>query len=227
MNLEAILNEAAQQRNRARALTTHGHLERARGVLGVLIDGLRDALARVEHLPHKPPPDTAQPDLSDVPIRSQLARALADAYGMLGGVEWRDNNLVRAADAYRQGRDIEQGDEYGVSDSYNLTNYLVVLILCSPGELSAMRAELEAAVDTVRAQVEGERRDQWWAWADYGLLSLLLGRSESALRAYERFELCGPPASDRLSCVRVIASLRSAGVVDGEALPDGEDWQLR
>lgn len=197
MNREEVLRDADRQRSQARVLTQQGELARAQQVLENLTTQLQAALVE----------DKGEEALEPATSRAVIARALADAYGMLGGVEWRRGQLTEAGLAYERGREIEQSEEFGISDSYNLVNFIVVSILRNPMEIGALRNQLESAAKVVKAQVEGERRDQWWAWADYALLNLLIGDDEAAANAYDHFTRRGPRRSDYQSVKRVLQSL--------------------
>jgi tetratricopeptide (TPR) repeat protein len=200
MNREEALRDADLQRSQAWVLTHQGELARAQQVLEHLTTQLQTALAE----------DEGEEALEPATSRAVIARTLADAYGMLGGVEWRRGRLTEAGLAYARGREIEQSEEFGISDSYNLVNSIVVSILRYPAGIDALRNQLELAAAVVKAQVEGERRDQWWAWADYALLTLLIGDEEAAINAYDRFANCGPRLSDYQSVKRVLQSLVDA-----------------
>jgi tetratricopeptide (TPR) repeat protein len=199
MNREEALRDAERQRNQARVLTRLGDLPRAQKLLQNLTASLEMSLAEDE--------DEVRDEATS---RAEVARALADAYGMLGGVEWRRGHLTEALTAYNCGRGIEQNKEFGISDSYNLVNAIVVSILRCPGDIDSLRDQIESAARVVGEQVQGERRDQWWAWADYALLTLLLGQEKVTKDAYSRFAECGPRWSDYQSVIRALQSLADA-----------------
>jgi tetratricopeptide (TPR) repeat protein len=194
MNRENVLVTADELRQRARVQVRNGRFGPARALLREVVTLLTTSLGAV----------------GDEPRQPELAKALADTHGMLGGVEWRTGNLAEAAAAYERGRTIEQDERFGIVDSYNLTNALVLRILLDPSAVPEMRGELQAARETVGKQVSGPRGKQWWAWADYALLCLLSGQTEDATRAYEQFRISGPAPSDHDSVARVLRDLADA-----------------
>ncbi|GAA2480028.1 hypothetical protein [Winogradskya humida] len=194
MNREDVLDLADQLRQRARVQARNGRPGPARKLLREVVSLLGTAMGAID--------DESQ--------QAELAKALADAHGMLGGVEWRAGDLTEAAAAYERGRAIEQDPQFGIVDSYNLTNALVLRILLEPGDVESFNEELRAARATVGLQVAGPRGEQWWAWADYGLLCLLTDATDEAARAYEQFRISGPGPADRESVGRVLHELADA-----------------
>src|SRR4051794_2267847 len=159
MSREELLTHADNVRRRSRMLMDASLYGRARHELTTLMALLESSLRIAD--------DDAR--------HNEVATALADTYGMLGGAEVRDGNMEAAAAAYGKGCEIEQSERYGIVDSYNLTNSIVLRILLDPVKLENLREQLFRARTTVRNQVNGPRGRQWWAWADYGLLCLLSG----------------------------------------------------
>jgi tetratricopeptide (TPR) repeat protein len=119
--------------------------------------------------------------------RNEVAHRLADHEGRLGGVYRRAGQLGPALDSYTRGTELEI--EWQLDDTYNRTNKIILALLLDPGNLSALVAEIEQTADLVRSQVDRTRRDQWWAWADMGLLSLLAGRPRDAMWAYDHLPI--------------------------------------
>jgi tetratricopeptide (TPR) repeat protein len=137
--------------------------------------------------------------------RIDLARLLADCHGRKGGIYRRKGELEKALESYRLGWDQEQ--KYEIVDSYNLTNALMLSVLLDPAALTAKQEEIKRAADTVERQVRSTRGDQWWAWADLGLLSLLRRDTASwqkAQAAYEQYALAGARAPDFASTIGVL-----------------------
>jgi hypothetical protein len=77
-----------------------------------------------------------------------------------------------------------------------------------PTRLKALTSEINHAIALIQVQVEGPRRDQWWAWADLGQLCLLGRRPREARDAYERFQQAGPRRVDYQSVLAVLGSLQ-------------------
>jgi hypothetical protein len=139
--------------------------------------------------------------------RHEAAHRLADHYGRLGGLQRRAGQLEPALDSYTHGAEIER--EWHLDDSYNRTNKIVLALLVDPGRLPALADEIGQAADLVHSQVERARRDQWWAWADLGLLSLLGGRPHDALWAYDHFAESGARRTDYESTLTVMRELQT------------------
>jgi hypothetical protein len=148
--------------------------------------------------------------------RAQLANELSDCFGMVGGVErrWGDESeadertlhLKAAIRAYDSGFAFESDSQYGIVDSYNRLNRLLVRLLVRPDALAAddvvvidpeipavnLRREFEKASDFIRQQLTSVRRGNYWALADLALVEVLLGRSPAAV-AYADFIALSPP----------------------------------
>jgi tetratricopeptide (TPR) repeat protein len=142
--------------------------------------------------------------------RRELASALVDCYGMLGGAYRRAGDLDRSIEAYDAGQAYEWDANYDVQNSYNITNAIAVRILRDPGSLASLHDQIGKAIELIRKQVNGKRRNQWWAWADLGELRLLAGRFDEAREAYREFRQRGPRAADYESTVAVLEELAKA-----------------
>ncbi len=136
--------------------------------------------------------------------RNEVAAKLADAYGQRGGRYREMKKYPKSRESYEQGRKIEQDPRYGIVDSYNLTNALVLAILEDPDSFRAHREAARAAAAVVLEHVRGKRRDQWWAWADLGILSLLIKDLPQAMMAYEQFRSTNARDEDYLSTSKVL-----------------------
>jgi len=147
--------------------------------------------------------------------RKEAAHRLSDYWGRLGGIYRRaaqeSEGIDRAAltsagvDAYRRGMEIER--EFRLDDTYNLTNWVVLQLLEDPVRLPELAGVINDAIAIVQVQVDGPRREQWWAWADLGLLCLLARRPWEARAAYEHFQQVGPRPVDYRSVLAVLDSL--------------------
>lgn len=138
--------------------------------------------------------------------RKESAHRLADYWGRLGGIYRRADMIPEGIDAYRHGMEIER--QYRLDDSYNLTNWIVLQLLDDPTRLPALAGEIDSAIGLIQVQVEGPRRDQWWAWADLGLVCHLGRRLREARGAYEHFQQAGARRVDYDSVLAVLRSLR-------------------
>jgi len=147
--------------------------------------------------------------------RIAMATELSDCFGLVGGVQrrWadeadggaRDQHLTEAASAYDQGFVYESDPGFGIVNSYNLVNRLVVRVLLAPQALASeaamqlpgiaplkLREELGNAATTVRRQLAGPRRGDYWALVDLALLDVLSGRVAARV-AYADFLALSPP----------------------------------
>jgi TIR domain len=84
-------------------------------------------------------------------------------------------------------------------------------LLAAQVRINLVGLEATAARDRLLEEVRrlvGPRRDQWWAWADYGLVNLLGDRVPEAQRAYDRFQRTGARRVDYESVLGVLRPLR-------------------
>jgi tetratricopeptide (TPR) repeat protein len=142
--------------------------------------------------------------------RQRVAGELADCYGMTGGIFRRLGNLDQALSSYEAGCNYEQNPEFGLVDSYNLTNSLVVQVLADGRSLITLQQEILNAAEVVNKQAEEKRREQWWAWCDVGVLALLTGNHERAWEAYRRFKEKGALAKHFDSTIEVLEGIRDS-----------------
>jgi tetratricopeptide (TPR) repeat protein len=148
--------------------------------------------------------DRNSPTLEDE--RKEAAHNLSDYWGRLGGIYRRAGQISAGIDAYHHGMEIER--DFRLDDSYNLTNWLVLQLLDDPARLPALASQIDDAIATVDVQVKGPRSDQWWAWADFGLLCLLGRQPRGARDAYEHFQETGPRKVDYGPVLAVLDALR-------------------
>ncbi len=137
----------------------------------------------------------------------ECAHRLADYWGRLGGIYRKADMVPDGIEAYGQGKEIEH--RYQLDDSYNRTNWIVLTLLEDPGKLGALEKEINEAIDLIQAQVQGPRRDQWWAWADLGLVCQLGGRPRESGVAYEHFRQAGARPTDYKSVLPVLEQLQA------------------
>lgn len=136
--------------------------------------------------------------------KTAYKRQLADCYGMMGGIYRRWRKLDKAVENY------DMGLRYEENDSYNLSNSIVIRLLLNPASLDQQRAAIIQAERTVNAQVQSDRSEQWWAWADLGLFRLLDSKYELAQAAYEKFRAKGAREKDYDSTIKVLSELAEA-----------------
>jgi hypothetical protein len=211
---------------RIRELKTGSKIQRDRGLKGYprALSMLKEAIA------------IARADLDESTVaedRSQWASELSDCYALVGGVERRwagefkgdesVSHLKASISAYDDGFKFESTAEYGIVDSYNRLNRLLVRLLLRPDALDAvdaivldpdiprvnLRDEFEQTSDVIRRQIAGPRSDNYWTLADLALVEVLLSRSQPAA-AYANFMALSPPDfafSGALAGLRPLAEL--------------------
>lgn len=158
-------------------------------------------------------------------LRLKLAREIADCYGMKGGIYRRQEKLEDAEAMYGEGGKYEH--DYNIPDTYNRTNVIVLRLLRHPKDHEALGAIIRASRDIVQDQVKGKNKNKWWAWADFGLLSLLSvnlkGTEHPALYrkeahyAYEQFKKNGAGMQHFESTIDVLKQLKQGFMKADEA----------
>lgn len=144
--------------------------------------------------------------------KKELKREIADCYGIMGGLYRRFALRSTSPDEARgylteAAKTYELGLHYEMNDSYNLFNMVVVQILLDRSYLKTGTPHIEEGVAKIQEQIKGTRRDQWWAWADLGLLYILLGNDDEATQAYRCFTRVGPRVRDYDSTLSVLNTL--------------------
>jgi hypothetical protein len=175
--------------------------------------------------------------------RKTLAAELSDCFGLIGGVErrWADEttdgerveHLQKSIRAYDDGYAYESDEQYGIVNSYNLVNRLVVRILLWPDALAGdspalsdpeieslhLPTELDHAAAFIRQQLAGPRRGDFWALADLALLEVLEGRRPAAA-AYADFIALSPPDFAYKSALAALRPLAGLPIPTAQALGD-------
>jgi hypothetical protein len=169
-------------------------------------------------------------DLEEFKIerRNLVAAKLANCYGVRGGLLRRSRALNDSLSSYARGRQIEQDSEYGISDSYNLVNELVLQILTKKKTVrdASLLNDISKAISIIDNQVRGSRRDQWWAWADLGMLYTLANRVVEAETAYKGFWNAGARDTAFESCKAALKELRDFLAADDSGLQQTIDTML-
>lgn len=200
MDADKILTDVRGLKTRATALRNRGNPE---GGLEPLADAVRLLEPAVAAAATKPDPDARL---------SELRKELADAYGMMGGLERRRNRLAEALALYRKGSELEALDP---GSSYNLGNAIVLSITVErqdPGT-SPLKEQIAALMQILQPRVQGRnavRADEWWAWSDLGQAYLLSGQVDRAAKAYERGLESGPAAGDIKRSAALLGELATA-----------------
>jgi hypothetical protein len=194
---------------RIRELKTEAKNRRDRGLRGYprAVELLHDAIALGK---------TQLAGSSAIELQGQLAVELADCHGLLGGVErrWalegpqgdRELHLLASISAYDAGFQLEDDERYGIVNSYNRVNRLLVRLVLQPELLDGsgtvdlgggtvpldVRQELAATATAIADQLAGPRRGDHWAMADLALIQVLLDQADP-VTAYARFNAASPP----------------------------------
>ena len=158
-----------------RALKSRATAERNRGRLNRAQQRLDEAVVALQQMCA----DTTLDGRSRREVRAELA----DTFGMKGGVYRRENKLVEALSAYKQGLELE---EEGGTSTYNLGNVIALNIAekgLSP-EMPPLSDYLARGIEMLSLATRSDRRDEWWAWADLAQFLLLAGKPDEAREAY-------------------------------------------
>jgi tetratricopeptide (TPR) repeat protein len=176
------------------ALTNVKKYQEARSKLDEVIATLEEA----EKTPDKLDPK----DLAEV--RSELS----DSYGMKGGILRREGKLEDALSMYEKGLTWEQEDS-----TYNLSNSIVLSIILKrqkPDDHEILD-KLKGVIKKLEKQVDGPRRDEWWAWADLAQFYLLCGDLKTAMNSYRKGQQkSGPSEKDYKSSIAVLTTLKNS-----------------
>jgi tetratricopeptide (TPR) repeat protein len=174
---------------------------------GELELALQEALAAIEtckaylqELGARVPPDSEN--------MRRVARELADSYGVAGGILRRMKNYQDALEMYKKGAKLELEPQLGVENTYNQTNVLVTKVIADPNTISQNHSEIEEARQRVEKQLQQTRRQDWWAWADLGMLALLERNPRLAVSAFLRFRDQGATPSN---CEKAATVVREIG----------------
>jgi hypothetical protein len=176
--------------------------------------------------------DKAGADAS--PDERELVGALAETYGVKGGIQRSLGNSKDAVDAYDKGFEFERHQARKEENSYNLIQRLTNRVLIEPREAGApqwkvdsknMWEELEEARAELQRQVTtGGRGKNPWAAADVLTVHLLLAPrdpSEGRQRvkeAYTKFKELKPKPRVYESTLRALGDLKESleGVAEDE-----------
>lgn len=196
-----------------------GHLKEARA----LIDEAASLLDEVWEQ-KKDSINSAGPDAS--PDERELVKALAETYGVKGGILRSSGEFENAVRAYDKGATFEQHPalKVKVENSYNLIQRLTNRVLAEPHQVGAeewnvfskdMWRELGEARDVLQRQINtGGRGNDPWAAADMITVQLLLAPrdpSNGAQRveeAYTEFEKLEPKPRVYESTLRALEDLQ-------------------
>jgi tetratricopeptide (TPR) repeat protein len=155
------------------------------------------------------------------PDERDLVEALAETYGVKGGILRSNGDPESAVGAYDKGLFFEQHQARKVDNSYNLVQRLANRVLAAPHMVGAtewevlskdMWQELEKSRDELQRQGISRGNDPWWA-ADMVTVQLLLSPRDTshgrqrAQKAYEAFEQLKPKARVYESALRALEDL--------------------
>ena len=162
-----------------------------------------------------------------------LKAELADAFGMIGGIEkrWglelegeqRRRHLKASVDAYDMGFNYEQGLDSSDANTYNRINRLVGRVLLDKnvlrggGDAAPEFAEgLRQAEEIVTKEIETARQRDPWAYCDLGTVRLLRGKPD-ALSVFHDLERLRP---DAFVYESVLSSLQPLSEEASDLRPD-------
>lgn len=174
------------------------------------------------------------------PSERDLVEALAETYGVKGGILRSDGEPGKAAEAYDEGLTFEQHPARKVDNSYNLVQSLTNRVLAAPSMVGTrewkvlskdMWQELEKARRELQQQLATGRGNDPWAAADMITVQLLLtlqdpsnGR-QRVEEAYSAFEKLRPKPRVYESTLRTLKDLRNClGQVAEEER--SENWNV-
>jgi len=214
-----VFDEVALTLEKVKVFRQLEQFDKAQQALAPSIIGLEGALET----------DQRKADLEafEIERRNRIAAKLSNCYGIRGGLLRRSGDLKDSLSSYRRGREIEQDARYGISDSYNLVNELVLQILTERHEsIGSMKTRILDAISIVSRQVAGDRHDQWWAWADLGMLNILALRLNEAEIAYRRYWATGARDTDFASSRSTLEQIRDVLPVTAKDIHDAIDTML-
>jgi tetratricopeptide (TPR) repeat protein len=136
--------------------------------------------------------------------RNEIAEQIANYYGMMGGQFRRDGEIENAIAAYDKGLKYEANPLYQISNSYCLTNSIILRIIQRGKIDNEISRKIQDALSIINEQVLGIRKDDWWARADLGLLYLLNNDQKNSEQSYEKFGQKGASPLDYKSVISVL-----------------------
>lgn len=139
--------------------------------------------------------------------RNEIAVQIANYYGMMGGQFRRDGDIEKAIAAYDEGLKYEANPSYQISNSYCLTNSISLRIIQKDRIDNEISRKIQDALSIINEQVQGIRKDDWWARADLGLLYLLNNDQKNSEQSYEKFGQKGATPLDYKSVISVLRVL--------------------
>ncbi len=159
------------------------------------------------------------------PEERDLVEALAETYGVKGGILRSSQDPVNAYHAYDDGLRFEQHEARKVDNSYNLVQSLINRVLAEPSKTGAlapewkvdskdMWQELEEARGALQQQLATGRGNDPWAWADMITVQVLLASKDPSIgrqrveNAYSQFENLRPKPRVYESTLRALEDLK-------------------
>jgi tetratricopeptide (TPR) repeat protein len=188
----AVLKEAQALKGNATALRNLEDYDKAQQSLDKAIALLSSAL------------DEVRPS---APSARELRAALADTFGMKGGVFRRSGDIAAALAAYREGRSLEDIDK---ESTYNLSNVIALSVTAegrSPSGDPALRKDIESAIERLERATKGSRKDEWWAWSDLAQFYLLHNEPDMARLSYTNGKEAGPTKKEIQRSIAILEEL--------------------
>ena len=201
------------------------------------IEGYEDAVAALQSAIKLATDALAEANVQD--IARQMAKELADCFGMVGGVQrrWaiegdaaaRFEHLAQSCKAYDAGWRYEWNEKYDIRASYNLVNRLTGRLLIRPdllrlddtvdlgGGIPPLHLPHELADAMARIKQHLAKKGNLWAEADLALLKVLLGDADVAA-AYAPFYTMSPPGYAYTSALDGLRPLAASALETAAAL---------
>lgn len=133
---------------------------------------------------------------------SQIREELSETYGFLGGIYNRKGEYDRAAESYNKGENYDK-------TTFNSVNRIINLILSDQKLLAdkLMIKDIQHVIDRLQNEIKTQRENDFWAFLDLGVLSILISDNDEAAVAYTRFKRLGPPDYAYSTHLRVLEQL--------------------
>lgn len=207
-------------RNRALTAIEEGDAEQARMAFEKSRGAIKEALRYLQELGAPDPEVGAEGSESE----TEVAKQLADCWGVLGGVWRAQGELASAREAYDKGYRYESSRRFNILATYNRVNRLIVRILQNPElladppplitdmeehERKTMPELLGEAAEEIKRQMHAGRQDKAWAAADLAMVRLLGGLRgvDIALNDLEESSVNDPfPKHSMLKVLRELAA---------------------
>jgi tetratricopeptide (TPR) repeat protein len=205
-DVDRILRQVEDLKRRSRRLRDSEDFERAAEALQRAIN-LIEPQIKTYDLAFKAAGGSASQDLRD------LAAQLADCYGSMAGIRRRQGNLQEALEFYSKGRELEQTRAYGINNTYNQVQWLILRVLLNPQLILDKNPSFMGEIaDVLRIFDEQIRKnpDDPWVRSDKGLLQTVIGEEALAQESWDEMDAGNPIPSVYKSGLSVLETLARA-----------------